>query len=285
MCIRPVMTYASPVFVHAKPDTLCDLQVVQNKFCRRAADTPWYVKNSVLHQDIELPIISKFMKDASEWFFDIASNHPNPLLVSAVSYGSPPPYHFCRRPRNVLLDPPDNLTVETEKLIEGSHAPTASPCRIGRVLDEGVKALGSRHCSHKLFRRFLVLASRTHLCARSHGRPIIENNFKVPANIDCTILIYDLHRRSDQFAEPLKFQPERFAGPPTWHPYAYIPFSAGPRNCIGQKFAMIEMKLAVSAVLRRFSLKPVTRPQDVVFTTDFILRAKHPIYVKLEQRE
>ncbi|GBP37296.1 Probable RNA-directed DNA polymerase from transposon BS [Eumeta japonica] len=115
---KPVMTYASPVFAHARPDILYDLQVVQNKFCRRAADAPWYVKNSTLHRDFELPTISKFMKDASERFFDIASNHPNPLLVEAVTYEPPPPNHFCRRPRNVLIDPPDDLTVEVEKLLE-----------------------------------------------------------------------------------------------------------------------------------------------------------------------
>ncbi|GBP36783.1 Probable RNA-directed DNA polymerase from transposon BS [Eumeta japonica] len=114
----PVMTYASPVFAHARPDILYDLQIVQNKFCRRAADAPWYVKNSILHRDLELPTISKYMRDASERFFDIANSHPNPLIVSAVSYEPPPSNHFCRRPRSVLLDPPDDLTVEVEKLIE-----------------------------------------------------------------------------------------------------------------------------------------------------------------------
>ncbi|GBP24012.1 Probable RNA-directed DNA polymerase from transposon X-element [Eumeta japonica] len=39
--------------------------------------------------------------------------------------------------------------------------------------DEGVKAVGFRHRSHKFFRRFLVCASRTHPCAWAHGRPIM----------------------------------------------------------------------------------------------------------------
>ncbi|GBP06017.1 hypothetical protein EVAR_3264_1 [Eumeta japonica] len=46
-----------------------------------------------------------------------AANHPNPLLQSAVSYEPPPPHHFIRRPRNVLSDPPDELTAEVERLI------------------------------------------------------------------------------------------------------------------------------------------------------------------------
>ncbi|GBP03240.1 hypothetical protein EVAR_2662_1 [Eumeta japonica] len=103
-----------------------------------AVDTVLYLRlKSIGTSPVELPTIFKFMKDALQRFFDIASSHPNPLLVSAVSYDPPLPHHFCRRPRNVLLDPPDDLTVEVEKLIEGSYAPTAFPCRNGRVSEEG----------------------------------------------------------------------------------------------------------------------------------------------------
>ncbi|KAJ2947944.1 hypothetical protein O0L34_g9736 [Tuta absoluta] len=123
-----------------------------------------------------------------------------------------------------------------------------------------------------------------HFIMRKFNHPVKLKNYNVPAGTDCAILTYDLHRRPDQFVEPLEFRPERFLAEPTWHPYSYIPFSAGPRNCIGQKFAMMEMKLALSAVLRKFRLHPVTRPQDVVFITDFILRPNHNIYVRFEQR-
>ncbi|GBP55015.1 Probable RNA-directed DNA polymerase from transposon BS [Eumeta japonica] len=115
---KPVMIYVGPVFAHAQSDALYDLQIVQNKFCKRAADAPWYVKNYVLHRDLKLLTISKFMKDSSERFFDVVSSHLNLLLDSAVSYEPSPPHHFCRRPRNVLIDPPDDLTVEVEKLLE-----------------------------------------------------------------------------------------------------------------------------------------------------------------------
>ncbi|GBP59515.1 Probable RNA-directed DNA polymerase from transposon BS [Eumeta japonica] len=76
MCIRTVMTYASPVFAHAAPKALHRLQVIQNKFCRAATDAHWCVRNSILHRDLELPTISKYMKDASKRFFDIAGSHP-----------------------------------------------------------------------------------------------------------------------------------------------------------------------------------------------------------------
>ncbi|GBP43258.1 hypothetical protein EVAR_39316_1 [Eumeta japonica] len=49
---------------------------------------------TLLHRDLELSTISKFMNDASERFLNVASSHSNPLLVSAVSYEPPPPHHL-----------------------------------------------------------------------------------------------------------------------------------------------------------------------------------------------
>ncbi|XP_013134894.1 PREDICTED: cytochrome P450 4C1-like [Papilio polytes] len=118
----------------------------------------------------------------------------------------------------------------------------------------------------------------------------IEHSVKLkdnvmPAGTQCIILIYDLHRREDQFPNPNEFQPERFmTNNPTWHPYAYVPFSAGPRNCIGQKFALIEMKLAILAILRQYRLLPVTKPEDIAYTSDLMLRSTEPVYVKIEER-
>ncbi|GBP15838.1 hypothetical protein EVAR_94008_1 [Eumeta japonica] len=67
MCIRTVMTYASPVFAHAAQ------------------------KHYIDYRDLELPTISKYMKDASKRFFDIAGSHPNALLRAAVDYQPPHP--------------------------------------------------------------------------------------------------------------------------------------------------------------------------------------------------
>ncbi|GBP10579.1 RNA-directed DNA polymerase from mobile element jockey [Eumeta japonica] len=118
ICIRTVLTYACPVFAHAAPNTLKKLQVFQNKFCRTATNAHWCVKNSVLHRDLDLPSITKYMKDASERFFPIAESHPNPLLFAAASYEAPRPYHFIRRPRNILTGPSDDFTIEVERLSE-----------------------------------------------------------------------------------------------------------------------------------------------------------------------
>lgn len=56
---------------------------------------------------------------------------------------------------------------------------------------------------------------------------------------------------------PKEFRPERFLeerSMATVNPFSYVPFSAGPRNCVGQKFAMYELKSIVSKILRNFEI-------------------------------
>lgn len=64
------------------------------------------------------------------------------------------------------------------------------------------------------------------------------------------------HRMPDQFPQPERFRPERWdpTSGETPPPYAYIPFAAGPRSCIGAPFATMEIKTVLAIVLQRFRL-------------------------------
>ncbi|GBP41865.1 hypothetical protein EVAR_86835_1 [Eumeta japonica] len=72
------------------------------------------------------------MKDASKRFFDIAGLYPNALLRAAVDYQPPPPTHFIRRPRYVLIDQPDALTAAVIDLYPLLHPAAADRSRLDR---------------------------------------------------------------------------------------------------------------------------------------------------------
>ncbi|XP_047530410.1 cytochrome P450 4C1-like, partial [Vanessa atalanta] len=114
----------------------------------------------------------------------------------------------------------------------------------------------------------------------------VLGGYRIPANTQVNIMIYDLHHREDIYPEPKKFIPERFLpiNQLKRHPYAYLPFSGGPRNCLGQKFAMLEMKTLISGIIRNYYIEPVTKPEELVFTANLILRTTKPIYARFRKR-
>lgn len=115
-CVRPCMTYASVVFAHCAPSYIHSLQVLQSRFMRIATGAPFYVRNVDLHYDLELPTIAQWMKLASKRHFDKAKHHPNPLVRKSINYYPFPTKKARRRPRHVLTDPDDPITVANDKL-------------------------------------------------------------------------------------------------------------------------------------------------------------------------
>ncbi|EDS31720.1 cytochrome P450 4C1 [Culex quinquefasciatus] len=118
------------------------------------------------------------------------------------------------------------------------------------------------------------------------GRLDVDSTTTLPHGTIANIHIFDLHRDPEQFPDPERFDPDRFLPEVSAkrNPYAYVPFSAGPRNCIGQKFALLELKVVVCALLSSFRVLPVTTRDEVVFVADLVLRAKIPIKVRFARR-
>ncbi|CAG9854570.1 unnamed protein product [Phyllotreta striolata] len=105
-----------------------------------------------------------------------------------------------------------------------------------------------------------------------------------PKDVHLALFTYGCHRSDKNYEKPLEFIPERFLEMDGTNPFKYVPFSAGPRNCIGQRFALLEMKSTISKVLRNFKLLPANPNPELMLVPEIILVSKNGINVCLKKR-
>ena len=109
--------------------------------------------------------------------------------------------------------------------------------------------------------------------------------FIVPAGAEISVSIARIHRDPLHWSDPEKFDPERFLGSSQRrHPYAFVPFSAGPRNCIGQKFALMEEKALIATIFRNFKVTTSLTRDKVNPAASLINKVGIPLPVKLTPR-
>jgi cytochrome P450 len=92
------------------------------------------------------------------------------------------------------------------------------------------------------------------------GRRVMEDDvvdgYTIPAQAIVIVSPYVTHRHPEFWQNPEGFDPERFIGDPDGqqHRFAYFPFSTGPRQCIGNNFALLEGVLLLATIAQRFEL-------------------------------
>ena len=116
---------------------------------------------------------------------------------------------------------------------------------------------------------------------------LASQNLVIPAGATVILGIYKLHRNTENYNNPEVFDPDNFLPERTQnrHYYSYIPFSAGPRSCVGRKYAMLKLKVLLSTIVRNFSVKSSCSEKEFQLIGDIILKRADGFRIILEPRK
>ncbi|HEX4023335.1 MAG TPA: cytochrome P450 [Steroidobacteraceae bacterium] len=123
------------------------------------------------------------------------------------------------------------------------------------------------------------------LLSRKTLGPDLLAGFAIPTGVDVLLSPYLIHRHPRFWSEPESFRPERaeFAPQAQRPPFAYVPFSAGPRHCIGESMALFEMCVHLYKIARRYRLiYPPGQPMQLEALIN--LRTRQPLMMRLQRR-
>ncbi|KAM9330419.1 cytochrome P450 3A12-like [Gastrophryne carolinensis] len=113
------------------------------------------------------------------------------------------------------------------------------------------------------------------------------NGVTIPKGVVTVIPAFVLHRDPSLWPDPEEFRPERFSkeNRETQKPYTYLPFGAGPRNCIGLNFALMNMKSVFTTLLQNFSLHTCKdTPIPLKIDTNGFMKTTEPVILNLVPR-
>jgi cytochrome P450 len=139
--------------------------------------------------------------------------------------------------------------------------------------------------ARQVFEETLRLYPPVHTIARRAIADDVVVGHRVRAGTDVIISPWLLQRHRKLWQDPERFQPARFAAgrEEQRDRFAYLPFGAGPRICIGQGFAMMEGILILTALMRRWRLE-VLSPEDIEPVGLITLRPRAGLRVRVEAR-
>ncbi|KAL5740923.1 hypothetical protein ACOSP7_029792 [Xanthoceras sorbifolium] len=127
------------------------------------------------------------------------------------------------------------------------------------------------------------------LIRRAQVADVLPGNYKVNAGQDIMISVYNIHHSSQVWERAEEFLPERFdlEGPipnETNTDFRFIPFSGGPRKCVGDQFALLEAIVSLAIFLQKMNFELVPN-QNINMTTGATIHTTNGLYMKVSQRQ
>jgi len=154
------------------------------------------------------------------------------------------------------------------------------------VVKLSVQMLSNLDYLERTIKEVLRLYPSVPFIGRQIYEPLTIGDHTILPGTSIFINVFALHRNEKHFENPEMFDPDRFLkeNKNDRHPYAFIPFSAGPRNCIGQKFAMLVLKIAVATMIKSYRVKSLDPEEKLGLVGEIVLNALNGINVTLEER-
>ncbi|XP_065500652.1 cytochrome P450 3A21-like [Caloenas nicobarica] len=122
---------------------------------------------------------------------------------------------------------------------------------------------------------------------RTCKKDVEINGVTIPKGTIVMIPAYILQHDPEYWPNPEEFRPERFSkeNKDAIDPYTYLPFGAGPRNCIGMRFALLTLKVAIIALLQHFTFQTCKETQiPLKLNSKGFLKPEKPIVLKFVPR-
>jgi cytochrome P450 len=124
------------------------------------------------------------------------------------------------------------------------------------------------------------------LAARTSSEKVVVGDYTIPKGVEFLCSPYTLHRNPKYFPDPEKFDPERFSAENEVKlpKGAYMPFGGGPRLCVGNHFAILESKIILANVIKRFDFH-LPKEQVVEPLPQITLMQKYGMTMSFESRK
>ncbi|XP_003744236.1 cytochrome P450 3A31 [Galendromus occidentalis] len=116
----------------------------------------------------------------------------------------------------------------------------------------------------------------------------VYGKWKIPKGMHVIASLMEVHRSSEYWSNPQSFDPDRFLRGEPSEPSAWLPFGLGPRNCVGMRFAKLEMKMMIVELLWHFRVEKT--PESPKFPPDIeavalLARLKGPLICRVKRNE
>ncbi|VDK17602.1 unnamed protein product [Anisakis simplex] len=124
---------------------------------------------------------------------------------------------------------------------------------------------------------------------RDCGTDTVVDGVPIEKGTSVHVAVYAIHHNEEYYPNPEKFDPNRFssAEKALRDPLAFIPFGYGPRNCIGMRFALIQIRFTMARLIRKykFILPDEMKDKPLELDTSMMTKPVKPIMIKMEKRD